>query len=222
LVGSLFSGRAGAAYIFALGPDCNENGQADFCDIRDAGIPDVDQDGVPDECEPVALDIRPGACPNSLNLRSRGVLPVAVVGSVIFDVTQIDPDSLVLTRTDGLGGEVQPLRGPHGPGVALNDVATPFDGPACECRTAGGDGDGIDDLVMKFSVPEMVRSFELDSVAPGTSVTLTLSGTLNDGTLFEASDCILITGGSRSRDTAGSRILSRTDAPGDSHRPAGK
>ncbi len=185
----------GAAYIFALGPDCNDNGQADFCDIRDGGIPDVDQDGVPDECEPVALDIRPGACPNPLNPRSRGVLPVAVVGSDIFDVTEIDVESLVLTRADGVGGSVRPLSHRHGPRVKVKDVATPFSGPLCDCHELRGDG--IDDLGMKFSTRKLVRNLELESLSVGTEVPLTVSGTLRDGTPFEASDCILITGGSR-------------------------
>ncbi len=190
--------ECGSAYVFALGPDCNENGQADYCDIRDGGIPDVDQDGVPDECEPVALDIRPGACPNPLNPRSRGVLPVAVVGSDIFDVTQIDKESLVLRRADGVGGSVPPLSHRHGPRVKVKDVATPFSGPLCDCHELRGDG--IDDLGMKFSTRKLVRSLELASVSPGTEVPLTLSGTLRDGTPFEASDCIVITGGSRNGD----------------------
>ncbi len=187
----------GAAYVFALGPDCNENGQADFCDIRDGGIPDVDQDGVPDECETIEakLDIRPGACPNRLNTRSRGVLPVAVVGSETFDVTQIDAESLVLRRADGVGGSVRPLSNRHGPRVKIKDVSTPFSGPLCDCHELRGDG--IDDLGMKFSTRKLVRSLELAGLSPGASVPLTLSGTLRDGTPFEASDCILITGGSR-------------------------
>ncbi|MHC4648611.1 MAG: hypothetical protein ACYTBJ_24405, partial [Planctomycetota bacterium] len=37
----------------------------------------------------VAVDIKPGSCPNPLNLASRGVLPVAVLGSEDFDVSSI-------------------------------------------------------------------------------------------------------------------------------------
>ncbi len=187
----------GSAYLFALGPDCNENGQADLCDIRDGGMPDVDGDGIPDECEP-ALDIKPGACPNPLNPRSRGVLPVALVGSEIFDVTQIDKESLVLRRADGIGGSVRPLSHRHGPRVKVKDVATLFSGPLCDCHELRGDG--INDLAMKFSTRKLVRSLELAPLSPGASLPLTLSGTLRDGTPFEASDCIVITGGSRNGD----------------------
>jgi glucose/arabinose dehydrogenase len=52
-----------------------------------------------------ALDIRPGSCPNPLNRRSRGVLPVALMGTEHFDVTDID----VSTLTIGRGGSVRPF-----------------------------------------------------------------------------------------------------------------
>jgi glucose/arabinose dehydrogenase len=45
-----------------------------------------------------ALDIRPGACPNRLIRASLGVLPVAVLGTGHFDVTEIDRSTLTLTR----------------------------------------------------------------------------------------------------------------------------
>ena len=41
---------SGSAYLFAVGPDCNHNGVADECDIRDGYSPDDDGNGVPDEC----------------------------------------------------------------------------------------------------------------------------------------------------------------------------
>ena len=39
----------------------------------------------------VPIDIKPGSCPNPINVKSKGVLPVAVVGNSSFDVTQVDP-----------------------------------------------------------------------------------------------------------------------------------
>ncbi|MDO8628943.1 MAG: hypothetical protein Q7R41_00475, partial [Phycisphaerales bacterium] len=175
--------------------DCNGNEQPDFCDIQYGGLPDVDEDGIPDECEPQAtLDIRPGACPNPVSPRSHGVLPAAIVGSSTLDVTQIDTASLELRRADGVGGSVAPLFGPPGPGIQVADVATPFAGSTCDCHGLGPDG--TDDLVVKFSTAEMVRSLELESFSPGTPVELTVTGSMNDGTPFEASDCIVIAGGS--------------------------
>lgn len=42
------------------------------------------------------MDIRPGSCPNPVNGRAKGVLPVAIVGTEDFDVTHVDPASILL------------------------------------------------------------------------------------------------------------------------------
>ena len=38
----------------------------------------------------VVIDIKPGSDPNPVNPRSKEVIPVAVLGSTVFDATQID------------------------------------------------------------------------------------------------------------------------------------
>jgi hypothetical protein len=43
------------------------------------------------------IDIHPGSWPNSINRRSRGVTPVAILGSADFDVTTVDVTTLVFT-----------------------------------------------------------------------------------------------------------------------------
>jgi hypothetical protein len=42
----------------------------------------------------VVIDIKPGSDPNSVNPRSNGVIPVAILGAENFDVSIIDPSSL--------------------------------------------------------------------------------------------------------------------------------
>jgi len=42
----------------------------------------------------VTIDIKPGSDPNSINLKSKGVIPVAILGSVTFDVTTVDVTTL--------------------------------------------------------------------------------------------------------------------------------
>ena len=42
-------------------------------------------------CVAQVLDIKPGSDPNSINLKSKGVVPVAVLSDVTFDATTIDP-----------------------------------------------------------------------------------------------------------------------------------
>lgn len=42
-------------------------------------------------CFETAIDIKPGSYPNSINLRSRGVVPVAILTTPTFDATTVDP-----------------------------------------------------------------------------------------------------------------------------------
>jgi hypothetical protein len=44
----------------------------------------------------VAIDIKPGSFPNSINLGSAGVTPVAILSDSTFDATQIDPATVSL------------------------------------------------------------------------------------------------------------------------------
>ena len=44
----------------------------------------------------MTIDIKPGSYPNSINLSSAGVVPVAILGSATFDATQVDPASVTL------------------------------------------------------------------------------------------------------------------------------
>jgi len=44
----------------------------------------------------VAIDIKPGSDPNSINLSSAGLVPVAILSSPTFDATQVKPDSVTL------------------------------------------------------------------------------------------------------------------------------
>ncbi len=173
--------------------DCNENADPDECDIAHGKSTDGNGNGIPDECEVFAtLDIKPGSCPNPLNPRSRGKLPVALVGSGLFDVSQIDTNSVFLSRADGVGGSAAPLMGPPGPGISVEDVATPFQGEPCACH--GSEGDGIDDLVLKFSTPDLADVLELNSPKARSTVELVLRGSLLDGRVFQASDCVSLRG----------------------------
>ena len=69
-------------------------------------------------------------------------------------------------------------------------------GGGCEgeeqCDCAELEGDGILDLSMKFKSADLVDALELDDLKAGDFVSLTLTGSLLDGTPFEAADCIRI------------------------------
>lgn len=159
---------------------------------------DSDGDGVADPCAPmvVNLDIKPGSCPNPVNPKARGKVPVAIVGSDAFDVNDVDVHSILLARADGIGVDITPAtkknRGLH---VSIEDVATSFDAIGCDCHDLSGDG--IDDLSLKFLASEMTRAFGLKSLRRGETIELVLRGSLQDGTAFEATDCIVIPGNHR-------------------------
>ncbi|HEG43965.1 MAG TPA: DUF3466 family protein, partial [Phycisphaerales bacterium] len=126
----------------------------------------------------VAVDIKPGGCPNPVNVKSKGVLPVAILGSADFDTATIDPASIELAG-------VRPIRS------SIEDVA----GPAAETSdcNCGEDGpDGIDDLTLKFETQEIVGA--LGEVNTGDVRTLTLTGVTQDGIPIEGADCVTIVG----------------------------
>jgi hypothetical protein len=127
---------------------------------------------------PVDIDIKPGSCPNPFNLKSMGVTPAAILGSEELDVTTIDPASI---RLDG----VPALRS------GLEDVATPAMGNECACSTEGADG--YMDMTVKFKSPLLTAEIA-DDAAPGAVLELTLTAYLEDGTLVEGTDCIVLVG----------------------------
>jgi len=134
------------------------------------------------------IDIKPGSCPNSWNRESNGVLPVAILGTEDFDVTEIDVSSVTISRADGTGGSVGPNEGPPGPHSVFEDIGTPFEGEECDCHEA--EGDGILDLSMKFKTQDVADLLPVDDPS-GALVPLVVSGTLLDGTPFtSSSDCV--------------------------------
>ena len=53
------------------------------------------------------IDIKPSSDPNSINPKSKGVIPVAILGSDIFDVETVDPETVKFGST---GTEASPVR----------------------------------------------------------------------------------------------------------------
>jgi hypothetical protein len=135
----------------------------------------------------VALDIKPTSCPNPLNSKSKGVLPVAILGTDEFDVMDIDPSTLLL---DG----VAPIR------YNYADVATPFWGELCDCHELGPDG--YVDMTLKFRKQDILAAIAAESnpAAPPNAlilsdwemVTLTLTGMTWTGREIEGEDCVRV------------------------------
>jgi hypothetical protein len=127
----------------------------------------------------VHFDIKPGSCRNPINPRSQGRIPVALLGTADFDITQID---VATVRLEG----VAPVDSSY------EDVATPFLGELCGCTEAGADG--FEDLTLKFNTQELIDAL---GVLPTGDLQLTLSGALHDGTLIEGLDCVVPVGRQR-------------------------
>jgi hypothetical protein len=175
--------------------DCDGDGMGDVCAIADGLSEDDNGNGIPDECEllVVDLDIKPGSCPNPWNRNGNGVLPVAVVGTEELDVLEINPSGVQLCLpgedpADPNAACVGPNEGPPGPRTVIEDVATPFAGELCDCHEL--EGDGFDDLSLKFKTQEVVAALGLDALPAGDLVELVVTGNLIDGTPFEGSDCV--------------------------------
>jgi len=161
---------------------------------------------------PVYVDIKPGSCPNPLNIRNvaetydgqeqsqttglgsaarltpyeskpqKNVLPVAILGTADFDVSQIDPASVKLAG-------VPVIR------WSLEDVATPMNETGnCTCNALGPDG--FVDLALKFYAEDLAKA--LGTVKVGDYVTVKLTGKLLDGTAIEGSDCVVMVGNPKS------------------------
>jgi hypothetical protein len=135
----------------------------------------------------VDLDIKPGSCPNPINAKSQGVFPVAILGSSEFDVTTIDPDTIILAR-DGFDS-VQPIR------YNYEDVGTPFQGVLCNCTDL--DGDGYNDITFKFDTQTLVNNLGLRDVSQMETIELNVKGSLldeNGATPIMGQDCVLVKG----------------------------
>jgi hypothetical protein len=112
----------------------------------------------------VGIDIKPGSTPNTINLGSNGVVPVAILSTDSFDATQVDPATVALA----------------GAGVALRGKGTNY-------LTIEKDvnGDGLIDLEVKV---------ETENLDPGTfqDGSAVLTGSTYGGQAIEGSDTITI------------------------------
>lgn len=140
----------------------------------------------------VAIDIKPGACPNPFNPASNGVLSASLLGRNGFDVTTIVPTSVRISRADCVGSTAPISNGPPGPGWFIRDSSRPFAAAPCTCPSR--ERDGIMDLSVKFHSDEITAACQLAGLAAGTTVELVVSGVLTDGCQFVGHECVTIVG----------------------------
>jgi hypothetical protein len=112
----------------------------------------------------VSVDIKPGSDPNSINLCSGGAVPVAIFGSVEFDVLDVNTETLRFADADV-------------------KVVGKKDRSLCSYEDVNGDGET--DLVCHYATQDIAA---LD----GTSSAATINGSLHDGTAIAGTDGVII------------------------------
>ncbi len=119
----------------------------------------------------VGIDIKPGSDPNAINSKKEnGVIPVALLGSATFDVTNVDVTTLEFDAESAFPGA--------SPFHDLTDPAVLAD------HTQDVNGDGWMDLVSHY------RTGDTD-IAPGDTVAC-LTGEFLGGGTFEGCDAIKV------------------------------
>lgn len=111
----------------------------------------------------VKIDIKPGSYPNSINLSSAGVVPVAILSSEDFDALTVVPESVSLA----------------GASVALIGKGDKY-----SCHAEDVNGDGRPDLVCQVVTAQFM-------LLPGDSEA-TLEGSTTTGQLIYGSDTVRI------------------------------
>ena len=125
----------------------------------------------------VYFDIHPGGCPNPLNKNSKGVTPMAILGTADFNVEDINVSSL---KVNGYS----PVHS------ALEDVGTPYEDGFSDplsrddCNEIGADG--FMDLTLNFTTQEI-----LNDVEKGVQ-TMEITGQKYDGTEITGQDVVWV------------------------------
>ena len=167
----------GSGWVLEHAQDINNNGQI----VGIGFLNGNDNHGfllTPISYELVSIDVIPKTCPNEYPIKGGGSIEVAILGTVDFDVNDIDIASV---RLEG----VAPTRS------SLKDKSSPVVPPPTNCECTSEGKDGFFDLCLKFDKKEILSA--LGEVNVGDIFVLTLSGSLNDGTPIEGQDCIVMT-----------------------------
>jgi hypothetical protein len=151
-------------------PSLDNNNGVNWCTALtpygdgDLGTPGAENDCVlPPTIIEVTVDIKPGSDPNSINLGSKGVIPVAILSDATFDATTVDPETVELAGASvAVGGKGSKLL------AHVKDV----------------NGDGLLDLVVKVETEHFNPN--------GGATSATLTATTFGGEDIEGTDSINI------------------------------
>ncbi len=120
----------------------------------------------------VPVDIKPGAFPNSINLSSNGVVPVAILSTPTFDATKVDPTTITMA-----GSGVR-LKGNGTAMASFQDV----------------NGDGRPDLVVQVSTQALQLTMgDVSALVQGRLLQgFTLPASMGGGTTICGADSIRV------------------------------
>lgn len=128
----------------------------------------------------IDADIKPGSCPNPLNVNRRGVIPAALTTFDPADASLIDPASVQLEGVPALR-------------CTIDDVSAPWDDATACCGTPGPDG--LADVMCHFdsqAVAGALCARRAPPPADGDVIDLELTALTFDGAALRASDCVRI------------------------------
>lgn len=117
---------AGFNFQFAVPSSIDFNGP--FVTFRSLELPPAASLRI-NESPLISIDIKPGSFSNSINPKSKGTIPVAILSTATFDATAVDPSTVLFGAT---GTEATPVHS------ALVDV----------------DGDGDIDMILHFNTQD--------------------------------------------------------------------
>lgn len=125
--------------------------------------------------ESIMLDIKPWSSSNPINLKSNGVLPVAVLSTSMFDAKQIDISTLLF-----------------GDPLLIADGKSPVSPRKSNYEDINQDG--LVDLTLKFNMQDLLQN----GVISAATVQGYLAGNLLDGTVIAGRDMVTIVPGTKS------------------------
>lgn len=144
---------------------------------------------VVEACVPV--DIKGGSCPNSVNTKGKGVLPVAILEGGDVALADIDPDSIMVGGVPVIAGM-----------SIMEDSTAPPTGDPADCYDCfeaideDGDGlpdnlDGVDELVVYVDM-EALAAGPLARAARDDCILLEITGQTYDGVPLVGEDSVRI------------------------------
>ncbi|MEH6471150.1 MAG: hypothetical protein V7752_07865 [Halopseudomonas sp.] len=133
-------------------------------------------------CGQMQIDIKPGSCPNPINIDKKGVTPVAIVGTSALDVRSLKLDSI---RLEG----VTPAR------YSFEDATAEIAAKASIYDCSTSTSDGIEDLSLKFRTQDLAAALQIKlgrQPFDGEIIALTLTAETTEGSPLNAEDSIQV------------------------------